>query len=36
MIIINGKEWQILIEEENVLHLIDSYGNGMCILKSEL
>jgi len=32
----NGKEYTLLLEDGEYLHLIDSDGNGICILKSEL
>ncbi len=32
----NGIEYTILLEEEDRYHLVDSEGNGICILKSEL
>ncbi len=36
MITWNGKEWTILLEEYDRYHLVDSEGNGVCVLKSEL
>jgi len=36
MITWQGKEWYILLEEDDKYHLIDSDGNGVCVLKSEL